>query len=344
MARIIMADNGLVFDGRSLDQGPLGGIESAFICLAEALAARGHDVLAFSNCAEAVSHRSVDWLPFRGGLPAKADLYIANHSPHLLPLMPGAARTVFWLHNRARYLVKWKILPIMWKVRPVIVFSGPYHLSTYPWWAPSAGRLVVPLGIDDRFRTAEPAATTPGPRAIFTSNPQRSLDWLLEIWEKRIRPAVPGAELHVFSGTATYGAFGAKIAARVKPVLDRAAALSDAGVVLHDPVPKDRLVEELRRTRALLYRGDRGETFCLALGESQAMGVPAVVRPIGSVAERIIDGETGVVANSDDAFAEAAIRLLTDDALWRRQHEAALSRQRGWGWDDAAAEYEKLIP
>ncbi len=344
MARIIMADNGLVFDGRSLDQGPLGGIESDFIGLADALAARGHDVLAFSNCDKAMTHNGVAWKPVRDGLPAKADLYIANHSPHLIPLMPGAARTVFWLHNRARHMLKWKNLRITWKVRPVMVFLGAYHLSTYPWWAPGDKRLIIPLGIDDRFRKAEPTTATPGPRAIFTSNPQRSLDWLLDIWEKRIRPAVPGAELHAFSGTATYGAFGAKIAARVKPVLDRAASLSHAGVVLHDPVPKDLLVEELRRSRALLYRGDRGETFCLALGESQAMGVPAVVRPIGSVAERIIDGETGVVATTDEAFAEAAIKLLTDDALWLRQHTAALSRQRGWGWADAAVEYEKLIP
>jgi hypothetical protein len=43
-------------------------------------------------------------------------------------------------------------------------------------------------------------------------------------------------------------------------------------------------------------------------------------------------------------FAEAAISLLTDDGLWRRQHEAALARQRGFGWNEAAAEFEKLLP
>jgi glycosyltransferase involved in cell wall biosynthesis len=344
MARIIMADNGIAFDGRTPEQGPLGGAESAFVCMAEALASRGHSVQAFSNCEERVHHNGVNWEPLKTAQPGIADLYIANRSPQLLQLVSQVRRTVFWLHNRAQYLGKLKNLPVMWKIRPAMIFSGAYHQSTCPWWVPTGKQVIVPYGIDDRFRNAEPATAPPGPRAIFTSNPQRSLDWLLEIWEKRIRPAVPGAELQIYSGTTTYGAFGDKMAARIKPVLDRAASLNHAGVVLHDPVPKDRLVEELRRTRALLYRGDRGETFCLALGESQAMGVPAVVRPIGSVAERIIDGETGVVAATDEAFADAAISLLTDDALWRRQHTAALSRQRGWGWADAAAEYEKLMP
>ena len=74
------------------------------------------------------------------------------------------------------------------------------------------------------------------------------------------------------------------------------------------------------------------------------MGVPAVVQDLGSVRERVIDGETGRVAADEEAFAEAAVALLTDDDLWRRQHVAALDRQRAWGWPEAAAAFERLIP
>ena len=73
------------------------------------------------------------------------------------------------------------------------------------------------------------------------------------------------------------------------------------------------------------------------------MGVPAVVQAIGATAERVVDGETGFVAGDAAAFADAAVRLLTDDALWRRQQQAALRLQRRWGWDDAAAGFEKLL-
>ena len=76
----------------------------------------------------------------------------------------------------------------------------------------------------------------------------------------------------------------------------------------------------------MLYRGDPGETFCLALAEAQAMGVPAVVTPLGSVGERVVDGVTGRVVRDDDSFVAAAIAALRDDALWRRWHLAALAR------------------
>ena len=97
------------------------------------------------------------------------------------------------------------------------------------------------------------------------------------------------------------------------------------------------------QARIMLYRGDPGETFCLALGEAQALGVPAVVTPLGSVGERIADGRSGRVADTDDEFCEAAIAVLSDDALWCRWHEGALMSQRGLSWDEVAQRYEALL-
>ena len=34
MARIVMADDGIAFDGQTPEKGPLGGAESAFVALA----------------------------------------------------------------------------------------------------------------------------------------------------------------------------------------------------------------------------------------------------------------------------------------------------------------------
>src|SRR5205807_893259 len=114
MASVVMADDGIAFDGGSAATGPLGGAETAFAALAEALAARGHRVL-------------------------------ARHSIE-----------------------------------------------------------IIPYGVLDVFRHAE-ARQPPPPRAIFTSNPERGLDWLLGLWAERIAPAVPGAELHIYAGPAVYG-------------------------------------------------------------------------------------------------------------------------------------------
>ncbi len=342
MASIVMADDGIAFDGQMAQTGPLGGAETAFVGLAEALAARGHHVEARSNCAAPVRHKDVGWAPLVSGVPETCDLYIGNRGYRVMGLSrPG--RRLFWLHNPAQYLRKprnaWRLA---W-YRPLVVSTSVYHASTVPPWLWAGGRAVIPYGILDQFRHTE-AREPPPPLAIFTSNPLRGLDWLLDLWVARIKPAVPAAELHIYAGAAVYGGSAAKYASEMGAVLARAETLADHGVRRHAPVGRDRLVELLTGARAMLYRGDVGETFCLSLGEAQAMGVPVVVTPLGAVAERVVDGVTGRVAQSDDAFVEAAISVLRDDTLWRQWHRAALERQRGLSWDEVAARYEALIP
>jgi glycosyltransferase involved in cell wall biosynthesis len=342
MASVVMADDGIVFDGLTAEAGPLGGAETAFVALAEALAARGHQVEARSRCRAPARHRGVIWAPIETGVPRSCDLYIGNRGHRLIGLVKRPRRRVLWLHNPARYLGKPRMAARIAWYRPQIVTTGAYHASTVPAWLPDGGRMVIPYGVLDRFRHAEPREPPP-PRAIFTSNPLRGLDWLLDLWVRRIKPAVPAAELHIYAGTAVYGG-ATKHASAINAVLALAAALGDADVVLHDPVGREELVEVLMGARAMLYRGDPGETFCLSLAEAQALGVPAVVTPLGSVGERVADGLSGRVATSDDAFVDAASAVLRDDAVWRLWHHGALTAQRGLSWDEVAAQYEALIP
>ncbi|MBM3566684.1 MAG: glycosyltransferase family 4 protein [Alphaproteobacteria bacterium] len=349
MARIVLADDGIEFDDRTARERPLGGVESSVVFLAEELARRGHEMIVCNRCPNPGRRAGVEWRLIHGdgapysGVPAEADLYIANRGDRLIPLAPEARRVAFWTHNPARYVLKARYLWKLWRRRPVIVFIGDYHAATCPAWVPDGGRKVIPYGIPDLFRAAMPLSDPPAPRAVFTSNPLRSLDWLLDLWGKAIRPRAPGAELHIFAGAATYGAVGAAHADAMGEILTRAAGMKSQGVVVRGPVPKAELVAEFRQARAMLYRGDLNETFCLAVGEAQASGVPAVVGGLGSVVERVIDGETGFIAREEGAFVEAAVRVLTDDALWRRQHQAALLRQRAWGWPEAAAAFEALM-
>jgi len=342
MARIVMTDDGISFDGRTLEERPLGGAETSFIEMANALAARGHEVVVCNKCEAEIVHKGVIWRPLSMGVPGTADLYIPNRGDKLLKLCRGASKLIFWIHNPAGYLLKWRY---QWKLawrRPIIVFSGASHAGTYPSWAFAGGREIVPYGLTDRFCHATPHQRAPAPRVVFTSNPMRSLDWLLDLWESRIRPAVINAELHVFAGMATYGAAGVAKAGKMGPVLERAAALADKGVILRGPVPKARLVGELAAARAFLYRGDIGETFCSAVAEAQAMGVPAVLQDIACMKERVLDGQTGWAVKDDDEFVQHAVSVLTDDSLWLRMHNACLEKQRSWGWDQAAAEFERI--
>ena len=344
MAVIVMADDGITFNGDSIASGPLGGAETAFGSLAEAFAARGHKVTIYNNCGREMGRAGVSWRALDKGVPEKADMYIANRGDKLLPLVPSAHTRIFWIHNPAGYLKKWRYFSKLLHLRPIVVFSSNFHINSFPRWMPCGEKVIIPYGISKAFLETETTAFAPAPRAVFTSSPLRSLDWLLNIWVTAIQPYVPGAELHIFSGKKTYGEHGMLRAHNIDRVLDKARALSSHGVVLREPIAKRELARELVDFRTLLYRGDPGETYCLAVGEAQAVGVPAVVQNIGCVAERIIDGVTGFVAIDDASFAERARSLLLDDTIWEGQRTAALQHQRSWSWDSAAADFERYLP
>jgi glycosyltransferase involved in cell wall biosynthesis len=344
MARIVMTDDGLEFDGATPERRPLGGAEAAFLSLAEAFAARGHSVRVCNNCTAPLTCNGVEWAPIGAGVPDACDLYIGNRGHRLIGLVPKAHRRVFWLHNPGDYVLKPRYLGPLLRHRPILVTTGAYHASTVPSWVPSGGREIIPYGLAAPYREVVPRTDAPARVAIFTSNPLRGLDWLLDLWAARIFPVTPGTEFHIYAGPQVYGAVGARKAEEMSAVLQRADALSNKGVRHYAPVPKSELIDKLRAARVMLYRGDENETFCLAVAEAQALGVPAVVMRLGSLPERVEDGVTGVVAETDDAFVAAAIALLTDDEHWMRQHRAAIERRKGLSWDEVAARFEALIP
>ncbi|MDB5374227.1 MAG: hypothetical protein JWP04_2869 [Belnapia sp.] len=341
-----MATEGPRIGASALATQPLGGAESAFALLAQAFAERGHALELRAGVAPAELRDGLRWAPLApGGAPA--DLVLANRLPRLFRVLPapaarprGRGRRILWLHNPGGYLRKPRHLLPLLAAWPRIVTLGASHAGTLPGWLPLAPT-IIPLAVAAPFDAGAAPRPPPPPVAIFTSNPLRGLDWLLDLWVARILPLVPSAQLHLYTGAATYGG-DARLAARAAPVLARAAAMERAGVRLFAPLPRPALAARLSEARLMLYRGDPGETFCLALAEAQAIGLPCVVTALGAVPERIEQGITGVVAATEDAFVTAATRLLADDAIWSQLHANALARGPGLSWDEVAARFEAL--
>ena len=84
MAKIIIADKTLRYDGRDLERRPLGGTEASVIHCSRELARRGHDVSVYTNCDAAIEHEGVRWLPLNSDPPDTCDAYIAVHQPELI--------------------------------------------------------------------------------------------------------------------------------------------------------------------------------------------------------------------------------------------------------------------
>jgi len=71
--------------------------------------------------------------------------------------------------------------------------------------------------------------------------------------------------------------------------------------------------------------------------------VPAVIAQLAVLPERVIDGVTGFHRAGPKTFAEAALSILNDDNLWRRQHGAAIRLQQGISWAEYAVRFEAGI-
>ncbi|MCB1472153.1 MAG: glycosyltransferase family 4 protein [Rhodobiaceae bacterium] len=344
MSRIVFADTTGAYDGRTLDERPLGGTESSVIRLARALAARGHAVTCFTNCDAPIEHEGVSWQPVGDTPPATCDLYVAIQHPQLLSLVPRPAKRAIWVLWRPNNLKHYKQIWRMWLYRPVPILMSRFQQRGYSPLLPSRrSEVFIPLGLPDEARGLPPLEAPPPRRALFASNPSRNLSPLVDIWVRRILPAVPDAILDVYGlNGLTPGQDPWQVWAGSHLPAGQPAHVK-ASIRVHPPTSRDGLKHAMRTARVIPYLGHKSEAFCLTLAEAQALGLPAVVSRLGSVPERVIDNVTGFHRDDEAGFAEATIALLTDDDLWRSQHLAALQRQQGLSWADYAERFEAAL-
>ena len=334
-----MIDQDASFNGRTYREEPLGGTETAFVLLAESFVKNGHKVIALTKKLESEDYNGVAWKPLNTKIN-ECDLYIINRAPSLLDNAPKSKRTILWVHNPASYLNKFRNFRRLIFKNIKVVCSGKYHFDSLPVWIKSRS-LIIPLGLSEEVFTNENVAKkAPEPLVIFTSNPERGLLWLVDIWIKKIKVSVPNAKLHIFAGHKTYGGRNKE---KIKNILNAVRDLNDSSIKLFEPIPKKQLFNKLSNYRAMLYKGDPGETFCLSVAEAQALGVPCVVKPIGSLGERVKDKITGIVAIKDEDFYNGAISILKEDKVWMTYRDNSLKFQRDYQWEKIAKIYANLI-
>ena len=340
--RVLMLYANDLFDS-DLEEKSIAGTQTAFIELSRAFEQLGAIVNVYTDTLRFLDGDLRTWnqLSQVDGT-VSYDLMIVNVSPYLFENFKHiqAKKKILWIHNEAKYLLYWQRLKFLLKYRPIVVFSGKYHKSTLPFFIPTGGRKIIPYGISDKVLNMIPCdLEEKNKRVYFTSNPLRSLRWLVDLWVKEIHPQVPDAELHIFSDWRTYGAWGISVKNRMQIEIEYASQFSDNNIIIRDVLPKNELFAEMKQGRAMFYRGDRAETFCLAVAEAQALGLPAVVCDLGSMKERVEHGVTGFVANTDADFVEYATRVLTDDQLHGAMSSEAMVRYTEMNWLKVANQF-----
>ena len=337
---ITLIDESTAFDGYTPAAQPLGGAEKAFASLPAALARRGHKVAVFNRCRFRMTIDGAEWEPWERPRPARTDVLVAFRKPALLNEVADAGRRLLWLTGGAKPLSPPSARKLLEHLRPGLVLISRLQAALLTD-LPGLARAVIPPGLRWDYLGEETGAPTAPPKAVVTTHPAHGLTRLLKVWCDGVHPACPEAQLHVFSAALDKGQSGGEVPEELRPVLVRALAGRDRGVVIRAPLGDQGMAAEYRSARVHLYPGHADDMGCFTLMESQACGLPAVARPQGAVAERLIDGVTGHLVPDDGALTNCAIRLLTDDqAFWSMNRDARL-RQRERSWDVVAAAFEE---
>lgn len=339
---ITLVDDSIPFDGFTASARALGGAEKAFAALPGALARRGHTVTVFNRCRWSLFIEGCQWHPLEEtGKPLMTDVLVAFRKPVLLEFVRQAKRRVLWTTATARQMERAAAAGPVKDLKPLVLLCSAAQAQG---WNPRGLPLaVLPPAVRSDFLADAATALAVPPRAVVTTHPSHGLDRLLDLWLERIRPAVPEAELHVYSAALTRAVEGAEVEENLRPVAERVLAARDAGVVIMRPGGDPVMAQAYREAHVHLYPGHAGDTTAFTLMESQAAGRPAVLRPLGAAPERVTNGRSAFVAPDDDAFANLTIMLLSDPAMAASMGAEARSLYTGRSWDAAAQELEALL-
>ena len=122
---------------------------------------------------------------------------------------------------------------------------------------------------------------------------------------------------------------GKNVSERYNAIIKKIEDKEKFNIIIRKPLMDKEMVLEMKNMRVHLYPSHDSEVGAFTLSESQALGLPAVVRNKGVAPYRIIDGKTGFVSNDDQSFADFSIRFLDDrNAFERASAEAKKNNTR----------------
>jgi len=297
-----------------VNEGGLGGSETAAIKMAEEFAAVGFAVVVYAGYEGVVNgvayqfaERFNPQLPFMGVLPAF--LMVGSRIPEAAAYVNAQHRWL-WMHDTD---CQDRLTPENAERIDRVVVLSQWHAEhvrkTYPFLKPEQ-ILVSGDGlhtwVDDVVALTTPIDTQRH-RFIYASSPDRGLDVLLTWWPGILKKW-KDAELHVFYGWKNYDQM-MEAYPEMAPFKEKVMRLMKQPQVFdHGRVGQKELAEEFAKSQFWLYPSIRAdgqdwhETYCIAAMEAQANGCIPVTRPVGALAERCVDKHSLVDSRNPKHF------------------------------------------
>ena len=346
---IVFYTRGLEFDGGMLQERSLGGAETALVCMARELAARGHRLRVFCPCARPGVYDKVEYSDLaefpKFAEQGRCDIFVCSRFIDGLAAPVRARKYILWNHDILVERAAPAMQSLMYRIDALYCLSE-FQRKQYASLLdiPEESFVVTRNGVDLKLveECIEEVAREEN-RLIYTSRPERGLKWLLEMWPE-LRERRPELKL----GVAWYENAGpdremAELLTELKAQIDGL-----EGVEFLGHLTKRQLYREMARARLWVYPTGFPEISCIGAMEAAACGTPAVASRYCALKETVADGETGILVGGRPGgeeyardFVEAVDSLLGDEKRWRRFSEAGKARAaERFCWRKLAEEWE----
>jgi len=235
------------------------------------------------------------------------------HQDHYVAEMGTAGRVAALVAERLP-------LQTLYRHHPFLTISDSARRDMVGLGIPSAQIHVAYLGVEPDSFTETRRDPTPTLLYLGRIKQYKRLEILLDVLE-----GIPGAVLEVAGDGDHRPVFEAEIDRR--GMHDR--------VVLHGFVSEEEKRDLYARSWVNLTASS-AEGWCLTVMEAAAAGTPSAAMAVGGLPESIVDGQTGLLADTPAELAGKVAALVADPVRRDELGEAARARARGFTWDATA--------
>jgi len=312
------------YDADSIYSPFLRGAETVLINLSNNLNLIGHSVTVINNCKENKLINNVRWINLNCvKIPEEFDLVIANGDCRLFKFAKSNKNILFShsIQTIEKFIRKKQFLSYL-KFKPKICFISKYHKDMRSKLLYLFGSINLRWSVDEIFLKSKISNFVDNEQAIFTSNKDRNLNLLINIWKKNIFPKNRKLKLFVNSEHDNEKNF---------QIFKR--NLGDQ---------RD-LIADLQKSRLFLIPGHKAELFCLAAEEAKELCLPIVTMGIGCLKERVEHGITGFVARNNEEFANYTLEIFKNNNLWNFLRNNLIKKRSSKTWGDVARDLVSQI-
>lgn len=292
------------YDRKSLENRPLGGVESSVIRLAEGLGSMGLQVAVVKASDPELGIEALPFEPIFGQyafylhekelprMDAKHAIFLRG--PKYIDHFPSASKYI-WCHDLATPSIsQW--VPAMKEHKATVVAVSRWHKKqiedhlTYNRITYAYNPIAEDLYLD-RTKTRGKINRD---LMVWASSPHKGLDEALGVF-KKIHDKLPNLKLIVYN-----------------PGYLKGEIIINPGVLYYGPTPAKNVWHNLRNALCLFYPSDFKETFGLVAAEANVLGTPVIGYKSGALNEVVQDDRQLLESGDEAGVIERVVQWYTD--------------------------------